>query len=117
MHPPAFELGEVPGAARYRLEIAPDAAQAPTTADTALRDDDAGRRASPAAAGSGREREPSTRIGPRSWLADKPWRPVDPEIWDSLPPGYYELRAEALGPDGSALGSAGSRKFYRAAVF
>ena len=52
------------------------------------------------------------------WQAPHPWLPVPGDVWDSLAPGYYTLRVEALGADGTPLAApASERRFYRAAVF
>ncbi|MBQ2628667.1 MAG: hypothetical protein IJG13_03215 [Kiritimatiellae bacterium] len=42
-----------------------------------------------------------------SWTGAKPWMPIPADLWDSLAPGYYSLKADGCG----------ERKFYRAAVF
>lgn len=43
----------------------------------------------------------------RAWTAAKPWTPVPSDVWESLAPGYYTVKAEG----------SGERRFYRAAVF
>ena len=57
-------------------------------------------------------------LGDRSWVAAKPWLPVPADVWDSLKPGYFTLRVEAVsGRDGARPSQSGERTFYRAAVF
>ena len=115
IHPPAFDAPEVDGAREYRFTLTGD---------------------SNAEAQSRREAQGSTNLDqdgaasprlcvekPHTWLAPKPWLPIPGAIWDALAPGYYTLRIEALGADGS--GSEGGppaapafeRRFWRAAVF
>jgi hypothetical protein len=49
--------------------------------------------------------------------AAEPWAPLTP-IWKDLPVGNATLKVEGLAaPGGAVLGPAGSRGFYRAAVF
>lgn len=50
------------------------------------------------------------------FVAAKPWEALSP-IWRDLPVGYLFLRVEGLDRRGDAIGTAGSRNFYRAAVF
>ena len=50
------------------------------------------------------------------FVAAKPWEALSP-IWRDLPVGYLFLRVEGLNRRGDAIGVAGSRNFYRAAVF
>lgn len=88
IHPPAFEFGEVEGASGWRFALEG-------------------------------QREPSKAVEEiATWLAPHPWLPVPGDVWDSLAPGYYTLRIEALGEDGTPLSAPVSeRRFYRAAVF
>ena len=88
IHPPAFEFGEVEGASGWRFALEG-------------------------------QREPSKAVEEiATWLAPHPWLPVPGDVWDSLVPGYYALRVEALGADGTPLSApASERRFYRAAVF
>ncbi len=88
IHPPAFEFGEVEGASGWRFALEG-------------------------------QREPSKAVEEiATWLAPHPWLPVPGDVWDSLVPGYYALRVEALGEDGTPLSAPVSeRRFYRAAVF
>ena len=61
---------------------------------------------------------PSASADTAIWTAPHPWLPVPGDVWDSLDPGYYTLRVEALGVDGTPLAApASERRFYRAAVF
>ena len=61
---------------------------------------------------------PRTSADTAAWLAPHPWLPVPGDVWDSFAPGYYTLRVEALGADGTPLAApAAERRFYRAAVF
>jgi hypothetical protein len=50
------------------------------------------------------------------FAAAKPWEALSP-IWRDLPVGYLFLRVEGLNRRGDTIGIAGSRNFYRAAVF
>ena len=77
MHPPAFDFRETAGAKEYRLRIE---------------------------CGRGQSNAVETVA---SWTAAKPWLPVPADVWDSLAPGYYTVKAEG----------SGERAFYRAAVF
>ncbi len=51
-----------------------------------------------------------------SYIADKPWSPLTP-VWEHLPVGYYRLEAYGLDDKDHTVGLAGTREFYRAAVF
>jgi len=77
IHPPAFDFKEVDGAKEYRFTL------------------------------EATDREKTTSAPISSWTAAKPWTPVPADIWDSLAPGYYTVKAEG----------SGERTFYRAAVF
>ncbi|MBN2289668.1 MAG: hypothetical protein JXQ83_10085 [Candidatus Glassbacteria bacterium] len=48
--------------------------------------------------------------------AAEPWALLTP-AWKDLPVGYVSLEVEALDSSGNSLGSAGTRRFYRAAPF
>jgi maltose/maltodextrin transport system substrate-binding protein len=97
IHPPAFDFKEIPGAGEYRFTI--EGNQEQSNADESARS----------------ENSPHLT---HSWLAPHPWLPLDAAAWDSLAPGYYTLRVEALGADGAPLAApASERRFYRAAVF
>jgi len=50
------------------------------------------------------------------FVAAKPWEALSP-IWRDLPVGYLFMRVEGLNRRGDSIGIAGSRNFYRAAVF
>lgn len=97
IHPPAFDFKEIPGAGEYKFTIEGNREQ--SNADESARS----------------ENSPHLT---HSWLAPHPWLPLDAAAWDSLAPGYYTLRVEALDADGAPLAApASERRFYRAAVF
>ena len=56
-------------------------------------------------------------LKPSVWIDSKPWKAMDAAIWDALVPGFYTVKVEALDSAGSSLGIAGTRRFWRAAVF
>ena len=92
IHPPAFDFKEVDGAREYKFAIE-----------------------------GNREQSTAVEMSSRTWLAPHPWLPIPGDIWDSLAPGSYTLRVEALGADGAPLAAEAQphfeRTFYRAAVF
>ena len=101
IHPPAFDFKETAGAKEYRFALARHV------------EDNA-----PCQDGHGRAGCPQPAASVRSWTAAKPWAPIPADIWGSLKPGYYTLRAEAVsGRDGARPSQAGERTFYRSAVF
>lgn len=112
MHQPAFDVADVPGATAYRFEIEPVSPPGETAADTSLRDD-----AATARPASGAERKPGGGGEARTFLAAHPWQPVDPELWDALPPGYYTLRVTPVEEGTDSAPTIFARTFYRAAVF
>ena len=115
IHPPAFDFADVPGAAQYRFEIIPAPAPEDTAADTSLRDD-ATPVPAPAAAPVA-ERPPDGAGEARTFTAPHPWLPVDPAVWDALPPGYYTLRVTPVAGAAASRPPVFTRSFYRAAVF
>ena len=56
-------------------------------------------------------------LKPSVWIDSEPWKAMDAAIWDALVPGFYTVKVEALDSAGSSLGMAGTRRFWRAAVF
>lgn len=54
---------------------------------------------------------------PVTWTVPEPWTPLKADVWNSLAPAYYTVKAEGMAADGTSVGVAGERKFYRAAVF
>lgn len=96
IHPPAFEFGDMDGGKVWRFELKPqDNHSSFVICHPSFGPD-----------------------GSAVWTAPHPWLPVPGDVWDSLAPGYYTLRIEALGEDGTPLSAPVSeRRFYRAAVF
>ena len=96
IHPPAFEFGDMDGGKVWRFELKPqDNHSSFVICHPSFGPD-----------------------GSAVWTAPHPWLPVPGDVWDSLVPGYYALRVEALGADGTPLSApASERRFYRAAVF
>ena len=96
IHPPAFDFADVEGAKEWRFELKPQ----DNDSSFVIRHSSFG------------------PDGSAVWTASHPWLPVPGDVWDSLAPGYYTLRAAALGADGTPLDApASERRFYRAAVF
>ena len=54
---------------------------------------------------------------PVAWTVPEPWTPLKADVWNCLAPAYYTVKAEGMAADGTSVGVAGERKFYRAAVF
>jgi len=52
----------------------------------------------------------------RSFKTNRPWAPLAP-IWAEVPAGFATLTVEAHNRIGERIGSAGTRHFYRSAVF
>ena len=52
---------------------------------------------------------------PLSFEAKVPWAPLSP-VWNAVPVGFIRLTVEGLA-DGKTVGVAGTRRFYRKAVF
>ena len=96
IHPPAFDFADVEGAKEWRFELKPQ----DNDSSFVIRHSSFG------------------PDGSAVWTAPHPWLPVPGDVWDSLALGYYTLRVEALGADGTPLAApAAERRFYRAAVF
>ena len=96
IHPPAFDFADMEGAKGWRFELKPQ----DNPSSFVLRHSSFG------------------PDGSAVWTAPHPWLPVPGDVWDSLAPGYYTLRAAALGADRTPLDApASERRFYRAAVF
>ena len=121
LHPPAFDFADVPGAAAYRFEIIPAPDPDETPEDTSLRDDapEGGggngglETASPLASAP----EEGERFPSATCLAEHPWLPVDPKVWDALPPGYYTLRVTPFRGEADSRPTFYTRTFYRSAPF
>ena len=59
----------------------------------------------------------TSESGPvRSFETNKPWAPLTP-IWMEIPAGYATVKVEALDRRGDLMSLAGTRPFYRGAVF
>ena len=124
IHSPAFEFSEVEGAKGYRFSIVSDAAKntppCPSGASP-LPEGGLPPVLPPTERGVAQSAGGSTSggvDGSATWLAPHPWLPLDAAVWDTLAPGYYTLRVEALDADGTPLAAPpAERRFYRAAVF
>ena len=128
IHPPAFDFADVPGASAYRFEIVPAPAPDETPSDTSLRDaapqGGGGLRSAVKKAGGPETASPPATASKKgggfssaACTAAHPWAPIDPAIWDSLPPGYYTLRVTPIKGEADSSPPVFSRTFYRAAVF
>ncbi len=53
---------------------------------------------------------------PLHFVASTPWSALSP-IWNKIPVGFVQATAHGLDANGRVLGTAGRRRFYRAAVF
>ena len=96
IHPPAFDFADMEGASGWRFELKPQ----DNDSSFVIRHSSFG------------------PDGSAIWTASHPWLPVPGDVWESLVPGYYTLRAMALGADRTPLTApASERRFYRAAVF
>ena len=51
-----------------------------------------------------------------TFQAERPWAPLSP-VWRDVPVAIVSLTVEGLDTDGKVVGRAGTRKFYRAAVY